>query len=363
MAGVSAAAELAPHMRVVVIEKEPHPAYHATGRSAAMFTETYGNALVRALTRGSRGSLRQPPDGFTDGPLLLPRGVMMVATDDLVDALRADFDRFGRLCPDLEWLDAAGARRHVPALRPGFAAAAFLEPGACEIDVAALLSGYLRQARRDGCKVVTDAALTDLTRQADAWRADTPRGSYSAPIVVNAAGAWADHVAALAGAPALRITPKRRTALVVAPPHGADIALWPLTFVVDESLYFKPDAGRLLVSPADETLSAPCDAQAEDIDVAIAVDRLTQALDIEVRRVERKWAGLRSFAPDKSPLAGFDPKAPGFFWLAGQGGYGIQMAPSLARVTASLIRDGVLPRDLIELGMTATDLSPKRLSN
>jgi D-arginine dehydrogenase len=260
MAGVSVAAQLAGMARVVLLEGETQPAYHSTGRSAAMFTETYGNAVVRALTRASRRFLETPPDGFAAHALLAPRGVMMVATPALVRRLEQDFAAFQALCPDLAWLAPAAARRRVPALRDDAIAAAFLEPGAMELDVHALHSGYLRVARAGGCRLVTGARVAGLTRRRGVWQVETTAGAFAAPVVVNAAGAWADSLAVVAGVAPLGIVPKRRTAMTIAAP--ADSADWPLVFLVDESLYFKPESGRLLVSPADETATAPCDAAA-----------------------------------------------------------------------------------------------------
>jgi D-arginine dehydrogenase len=245
-------------------------------------------------------------------------------------------------------------------LRPNHVIGAVYEPDAMDIDVHELHQGYLRRLRQRGGRIVTDAEVQALAHTAGTWTVATPVGEFAAPFVINAAGAWADAVGALAGLPPIGLVPKRRTALTIAPPAGIDTGAWPMTLDVGETFYFKPDAGRLLVSPADETPMDPCDVQPDDLDVAIAIDRLMRATTIEVTRVERKWAGLRSFVLDKTTVCGFDPLAEGFFWLAGQGGYGIQTAEGMARCAVSLIDRGVLPADIAAKSLDAAVLSPAR---
>jgi len=360
IAGASAAAYLARDRRVIVLEQESQPGYHATGRSAALFTETYGNDTVRRLSRGSRAFYEAPPDGFADASILGPRGAFLVAPDGHRAALAAMAADFRTLCPDLEWLEGDDVRRVVPPLDTREVVAGLLEPGAMDVDTHALHGGYLRLARARGATIVTDAHVAAVARSNGAWEATTTAGAFAAPVLVNAAGAWGDAVAALAGVAPLGLEPKRRTALIVAP-DGLDITGWPLTYLIDDSLYFKPEAGKLLVSPADATPSPPCDAQADELDVARAADRLTRVTGIAVKRIEHRWAGLRTFAPDDTPVAGFDLAAPGFFWLVGQGGYGFQTADALARTTAALIAGEDLPADLTALGLSAADLAPARL--
>ncbi len=334
IAGASAAYELAAERRVIVLEQEAQAGFHSTGRSAALFSETYGNATVRALSRESRPFLTAPPDGFGETPLLTPRGAMFVAGEaerPHLDALAADAEP-GALVP----LSGDEVRSRVPVLRPEASAAGLYEAGAMDIDVATLHQGYLAGLRRRGGRLVTDAGVTALRREAGVWTAATRAGDFAAPIVVNAAGAWADTVAALAGLAPLGLAPKRRTVALI-PGPDTDFAAWPLVIEAGERFYFKPDAGRLLISPADETDTPPTDAQPEDLDVAIAVDRIERATTLSIRRITHRWAGLRTFAPDRTPVCGFDPAAEGFFWLAGQGGYGIQTAAALAKRTARLV--------------------------
>lgn len=356
MAGASAAAHLAENANVIIIEGEDQPGYHSTGRSAALFSETYGPPSVHILTRAGRRFYEDRAGGLAEHPILTPRGVLVFAMpgqESLLDAARHD--------PAVRLLEPEEACAIVPVLRPEKITAAIHEPGAMDIDVHGLHTAYLRQLRRRGGHLVTAARVERLAHASGAWTATTRVGDFTAPVVVNAAGAWADQVAALAGLPPVGLVPKRRTALIIAAPPGIDVGAWPLTIDAAETGYFKPDAGKLLVSPADETPVAPSDVQPEELDIAIAVDRLIERTTIAVTHVERKWAGLRSFAADKIPVIGFDPLASGFFWLAGQGGYGIQAAEGLARSAAMLIGAGRLPADIAAAGLNPGMLSPERL--
>ena len=230
-----------------------------------------------------------------------------------------------------------------------------------DIDVHALHQGYLKGLRRRGGEVAVEAQVTAMHRTAGEWRVESRAGSFSAPLVVNAAGAWADEIARLAGARPIGLVPKRRTVITLDGPEGLDLRAWPLAVTIDESFYFKPDSGRLLASPADETPSPPCDAQPEELDVAVTVERVESVTTLPVRRIAHKWAGLRSFAADKSLVIGPDPDAEGFVWLAGQGGYGIQTAPAAARTATALATGADLPEDVTALGLRAEDLAPGRL--
>ena len=357
MAGASIAAELAARGSVALLEAEPHAGYHSTGRSAALFSELYGNAVIRALTRASRAFLFNPPAGFAEAPLVRPRPCLFVARADQAEALARFREQTGLAGATL---DAAQIQAQVPIFAPGYITAAALDTGSADIDVDGLLQGCLRRARQRGAQLMLDAPVRAVSRQGGQWRVDTARAGFSAPVIVNAAGAWANAVAGLAGVAPVPLQPLRRTAMLIDAPDALDIAAWPAVVDVDEQFYFKPDAGLLLVSPADEHPSEPCDAQPEELDIAIAADRFEQATGLAVRRVRHRWAGLRVFAPDRTPVAGFAPDAPGFFWLAGQGGYGIQTAPALARLGAALACREALPLDLLSLGLEAAALSPTR---
>ena len=360
IAGASVAAELACAGRsVALLERESQPGYHTTGRSAALFSETYGPAPIRALSRASARFYDDPPAGFANGPLLTPRGVLMVARADQLESVAAMLDELaGR--GEMVRLDGARAKTMAPLLRDGYAAAAVYEEGARDIDVHGLHHGYLRRFRAAGGVLLPDREVLALERDGAGWLVETRQGSLSAGVLVNAAGAWADEVGAMAGAAPVGLSPRRRTAMILAAPEGMDSSGWPMVVDIDEEFYLKPDAGRLLASPADETPSPPCDAQPEEYDVALCIERIEAAFDLKVARVENRWAGLRSFVADRVPVAGFDAKEPGFFWLAGQGGYGIQSAPALARLAAGLVLGRPLPDDIAAEGVTEAALSPSR---
>ena len=362
MAGASAAAHLAETARVILLEGEDQPGYHSTGRSAALFSETYGNLAVRILTRTGRGFYEERAGGLAAHPILSPRGVLIYAMPGQEGLLDAAWAELSPLDPTIRRLDAGETLVLVPVLRPDKIVAAIHEPGAMDIDVHGLHAAYLRLLRRRGGRLLTAARVVRLGLAGSAWTAATTAGEFTAPVVVNAAGAWADAVAALAGLPPVGLVPKRRTALIVAPPPDVAIRAWPLTIDAAETGYFKPESGKLLVSPADETPVAASDVQPDEIDIAIAVDRLIERTTIRVTHVERKWAGLRSFVADKSPVVGFDPLASGFFWLAGQGGFGIQTAEGLARSAAMLITAGRLPADIAAAGLDPATLSPARFN-
>ena len=360
MAGASAAYWLAERGRVVVLEQEDAPGYHATGRSAAMYMETYGGPLTKGLAVAGRSFLAGPPAGFSETPLLSPRQVLYLGRADQIAALDRFYEENRGHVPSLQRLDADQALEQPVPLREDYVAGAVLEPDAEEIDVAALHQGYLRGLRGRGGTLMTEAQVTGLTRNGSLWHAETPAGAFAAPVVVNAAGAWCDAVAQLAGVAPIGLQPKRRTAFIFdGPADGVDG--WPMVHDIDDAFYFKPDAGRILGSPADEIPSDPCDAYPEELDIAVGADRIMQVTSVEIRHIRNKWAGLRSFVKDRQPVAGFDLAAEGFFWLAGQGGAGIMTAPALGVVTASLASSAPLPEEAAARGITAGALGPGRL--
>jgi D-arginine dehydrogenase len=362
IAGASLAYELAAHGRVLVAEEEDRAGYHTTGRSAALYDASYGNAAIRALTGGSRAFFDAPPQGFADYPLLSRRGCLYIATDEqrpLLEAMAAEVRATGVAIEDL---DGAAARALAPILKPEAVAAALYDGASSDIDVNALHAGFLKAARGRGAELRLSAGLRALARDGDGWRATLEGGVASARVVVNAAGAWCDRVAAMAGAAPVGLTPLRRTAILLDPPAGVDISGWPAVIAVDEAFYFKPEAGMILASPGDETPSEPLDAAPDELDIAICVDRLQAAADLPVRRVARAWAGLRTFAPDRTPVIGYDPAVPGFFWCAGQGGYGMQTSPAAARLGCALALGQGVPADLAERGLTAEAVSPARFA-
>jgi D-arginine dehydrogenase len=361
IAGAAAGFALAPRRRVILLEREQQPGYHSTGRSAALFTEAYGNATIRALTKASRAFFTAPPQGFADHPLLSPRGIITIGRADQREAVETGFVEAHRHVKSVRRMSVDEVCTQLPVMRRDYVAHAFIEPEAMDIDVHAVHRGYLRGMTAAGGRIVTDAEVMALGRKSEDWQVETRAGVFSAPVVINAAGAWCDEIGKLAGLAPIGLVPKRRTALTFDLPAGQDPSPWPSMIDASEQFYFKPDAGRILASPADETPMPACDVQPDELDIAILVDRLEQSTTFQVRRIAAKWAGLRSFVFDKTLVAGFDKDAPDFFWLAGQGGYGIQTSPTMARVAGALATGKKMPSDLIDAGVTEAVLAPARL--
>jgi D-arginine dehydrogenase len=322
--------------------------------------ESYGNDIVRRLTHASRSFFEAPPEGFAPHPLVFARPVLFIGRADQRERLQEERKAGEELGVDLRLLDATGTRSLCPVLREDYVAGGLLEEGARGIDVAGTLDGFLRGLRARGGVVRTRAEVVRIEATGETWEVEAGGETYRAPVVVNASGAWCDEMARLAGARPVGLQPLRRTAITFDGPTGHDFRAWPFVVDVDEEFYFAPEGAQILASPADETPSEPCDAVAEDYDVAVAVDRIERATSLEVRYVRRRWAGLRSFVADRAPVIGGDPDLRGFFWLAGQGGFGIMTAPAAARTAASLIVDGSLPLDVEKLGLTPEQLSPSR---
>ena len=356
IAGASVAAELAAAGQdVLLLERESAPGYHTTGRSAALYTPSYGPPVIRALTRASAGAFNAPPSAERPYPLLRPRDVLFVANADQgasLEAAAADLP--------VTRISAAEARAMLPLLREDYLAGALHDAGSADIDVEALHRQFLRALTTHRGELRLKTEVTGITREGNGWRIETPQGEITAEMLVNASGAWADEIARMAGVAPVGLVPKRRTAMLVAPPAGQNVDAWPMVVDIDETFYLRPDAGKLLLSPADETPSEPCDAQPDEWDVALCIDRVQQAVDLPVRRIEHKWAGLRSFVADKAPVVGHAPDAPGFVWVAGQGGYGIQTAPAMGRAAAALALGQPIPQDIADQGVRAEALAPRR---
>lgn len=334
IAGVGLAAELAPFYDVLVIEQESTAAYHSTGRSVAIFIRNYGNDVIRALNRASLPLFDKPDPMLFPHPLLSPRGQLFVADENGLAQHCALLDE----ADGLRSISVDEALALMPALRPERIAAAAYEHDAQDIDVGALHQGWLRKARAAGARVMTDAALWGAERVRGRWCVKTRQGRIVAGTIVNAAGAWADAVARACAVAPLGIQPMRRSVAVLPAPAGHDIRAWPATDDSAEGWYCKPDGGKLFVSPAEEIPVEAHDAYVDDMVLAEGLHRFESAVDYPVVRVERSWAGLRSFAPDRTPVVGFSGERAGFFWLAGQGGYGVQTAPALSRLAGELIR-------------------------
>ena len=360
MAGASAAYFLAPHAGLILLERESQPGYHATGRSAALYSETYGNAAVRAITTASKPFYFQPPEGFSPYPLVTPRGALIVGAEADHAALRQTLDAMRALVPNIAWWSQGDILQRVPVLRSEAAVHGVYEPDAMDMDVHAIHQGFLRGAKAAGARLVCNAGVTEIGFESGQWCVSTPAGRFCAPILVNAAGAWCDELAQLAGVRPVGLVPMRRTAFTCELLESVQLQNWPLVIDAGETFYFKPEAGLLLVSPANADPVPAQDVQPEELDVAIAVDRLEAATTLQIRQVRRKWAGLRSFVADKTPVVGFAPDAPGFFWLAGQGGYGIQTAPAMGELAAALVRGLGVPPAMAALGVRQEALAAGR---
>lgn len=362
MAGASLAWHLAPTARLILLERESQPGYHSTGRSAAMFMETYGTPTIQALTRASRAFLTSPPAGFSEQPLLHPRGVLYIATPEQKELLEQTYQHLRAQADNVTLIDADACVARVPCLRREQLAGSIVEPDAMDLEVHALHQGFLRGARQAGAQLRCHAHLTGARRQADHWVLTLADGSVvQARQLVNAAGAWADEIAALCGARRVGLEPRRRTAFTFAAPPDMDIQGWPAVVGVAENFYFKPDAGQLLGSPANADPVAPHDVVAEELDVAIGIHEITEATTLAIRRPSHVWAGLRSFVSDGDFVIGWDDACPGFFWLAGQGGYGIQTAPAASALAAALVRGQAVPDELARHGVAAAAVAVQRL--
>jgi D-arginine dehydrogenase len=356
IAGLSAAAALSRHARVTVLEAEEQVGFHSSGRSATMLHYFLGDRLVRELTLASREFVESPPVDFTDVPLGHSMPVLIHAREGeraALDSLEAEISTFAHL----ERLDAPAVRKLCPLLRDD-AVHGLADRNAIRLDPHALLQGNLRRLRTNGGELITGARAASIGRSDGAWRVTTDAGAtLSAPILVNAAGAWADDVARLAGAAPLGLQPLRRTIITFDAPTGTRLDGLPFAKTVGDELYFAPESGRLFASPMDEAPSAPVDAQPDDYEVALAAWRMEERTTVKVERIHSKWAGLRTFAPDRHPVVGFAPDAEGFFWLAGQGGFGLQTSPAMAAIVESLIIGTAWP----VAGVRAEELSPGRL--
>lgn len=361
IAGASTGYWLSAHGRVVVLEREAQPGYHSTGRSAAHYTVAYGTPQVRALTAASRAFFDNPPAGFCEHPLLSPRPEMVVDFSDDPEELRRQYESGKALVPQMRLLDAEQACSIVPVLRRDKVFGATYDPTGADIDTDALHQGYLRGIRRNQGQVLCNHEALEIRRVDGAWEVRCAAGSYRAAVLVNAAGAWCDAIAGLAGVRPLGLQPKRRSAFIFAPPPGIDCHDWPMLVSLDESFYLKPDAGMLLGSPANADPVEAHDVQPEQLDIATGMYLIEEATTLTIRRPEHTWAGLRSFVADGDLVAGYAADAESFFWVAAQGGYGIQTSAAMGEASAALIRHQPLPAHLREHGLDEAMLSPRRL--
>ena len=362
IAGASVAAFLAPDATICVLEAESQAGYHATGRSAAMYVPAYGPPVIRMLTRASGQFFHSPPEGFAETPLLSPRDILLIA-QSTQEAQLHQFQKEMEEAQSLVPVSADEMRLRQPLLRSGYASKGLIDPTGSDIDVHALHRGFLRQMKKQGGTLLTGAQVLALTREKGIWQVSLKDKILYARTIINAAGAWAGEIGQMAGAENIGLVPKRRTALLIDAPKELDLANMPMTIDIEEAFYLKPEAGQILISPANEDPMPACDAQADEMDIAICVDRIERAFDLEVRRFQAKWAGLRSFVTDKEPVVGFSEKVDGFFWLAGQGGYGIQSSPAMGAFAAAMARGQPMPDDIAATGVTPQMLHPARLSS
>jgi D-arginine dehydrogenase len=360
IAGASLAHFLGNQRSVLILEREFFHGYHASGRSAAEFTRRFHAPLVGKLAIASAEFLMSPPDGFAEVPLLIQRGNLLVANEEKAGHLKEVFEQESKSGSKLLSQTLEEAIDRVPFLNSDYVKAAFFDPDCYDVEAETLLQSFVKSARKNGTEVRTGCELLSAHQFGGAWQLDTNLGAFSARTLVNAAGAWADTVAKLAGVKPLGITPYRRTVITVDLPAGIEAAQLPEVNEIDETWYFKPDAGRLLVSPADATPSEPCDAQPEELDVAYAMHYLEEATALRPSTPASKWAGLRTFAPDRLPVVGFDKTQPAFFWLSGQGGYGIQSSPALGQYAADLLLHLNLSQNLLNAGLSGSEFLPGR---
>jgi D-arginine dehydrogenase len=361
ISGAAAAYELAAHGSVILLEMEDQPGHHSTGRSAALYTPNYGPDTVRKICQTAYAFFSDPPPGFADHPLLSPRGALSISVDDPDGTVDKLLKSAGPGHP-IEEVTMERARELCPALRPGVFRRALYEPGVMDMDPAATHQGFLRGLKARGGKLVVSAQVEAIERGGGHWTVVTRAGRFRAPVAVNAAGAWAERVGNLAGAARIGLQPKLRTAILIDAPPAFCAPGVPAADDVDTWAYIKPEAGRIMASPGDETPVDPFDAYPDDMVIAELADYLERHTLLKIERITRSWAGLRSFVADDCPVVGFDSKAEGFFWLCGQGGYGIMMAPVLGRTTAELITRNRLPDDLAARGLEAAAIGPTRLA-
>jgi D-arginine dehydrogenase len=361
IAGLSAAARLAGHGKVSVLEAEDALGYHSSGRSVSFSHYGIGNSAVRRMTAWSRPFFERPPAGFSETPIARAMATVYTANDAQLPALESLGAEMSAYTEAVEWMDEARIAAVCPVIRTGreHAVRGLHDPTGLKLEASALLHGYARQVRAERSEVRTGCRIARIERKREAWEVATEGGeTFFAPILINAAGSWGDRVAAMAGVAPLGLQPKRRTIIVVDPPAGMEIASWPFVHSAGGDFYMLPEAGQLLVSPQDEVDDEPSDAAPEEYDVALAAYRLEQYTTLSVTRIARRRAGLRSFVADRTPTAGFDPDTPGFFWLVGQGGYGLQTAPAMAAIVEALATGAAWPEGL---GVAPGEVTPARL--
>ena len=360
IAGFSLAHFLGDARKVLVLEQESAFGYHTTGRSAGEFSYSHHTPLVGKLAKLSFEFFNKPAPSFSETNLLNPRGAIYIAAEEKSEKLAAVFDEERQHSREMGMLTVDEAMQRAPILNPDFFTSAFYDPNCWDIEVANLFQSYIKSAKKSGVVAHTKAGLLSASRKQSIWHIETAAGTFTAATIVNASGAWADKTASLLGANSIGITPLRRTIITVDLPPEIIASSLPEVAEIEEDFYMKPDAGKLMISPADENLSEPCDAQPEELEIAWAMHWLNESTTLNARHVSHSWAGLRSFAPDRAPVVGWDTKVEGLFWLAGQGGFGIQTSPALGRLAADLLLGLPLPDDFKATGISSAELDPSR---
>jgi len=361
IAGASAAYELAKEASVILIERETQLAYHSTGRSAAIYMQAYGNKTVRGLTKYSLEFYTNPPKGFSDKPLLRERGAIFLATKEQKILAEQHYKEMKNDVGNLRLLEGNQLRNIVPVINTDIYTSGIFEQDAMDIDTHAVHQGYINGFKEKGGALITNCSVNSISRHNNLWSIDTTQGNIVTPMIINAAGAWADQIAGLAGVRSINLEPKKRSVFYLSIDEF-NINKWPYVGDLSESFYFRPDSGKLFVSPCDEIPITPCDAKPSDLDIAIAANNLEVLTDIDVKKIDHTLAGLRSFVADRTPVVGEDTDVSGFFWLVGQGGYGFQTAPAIANCCRMLLTKKCFPDSLKNIGVLEEALSPNRIS-
>ena len=361
MAGMSAAYRLSKYGKVTVLEKESLLGYHTTGRSAAFFTENYGNKTIRSITKASRFFLENPPSCFKNVELMSQYGgSLFIANKNQSDLVDKELDYAKSVSANVFEIDKKEVLNMVPIIREEYIDRALHEPDSKVMDVDLIHQGFARGLKENNGEILFNAEVINIKKKYGLWNIKTKNNEFISPIIINAAGAWCDEIAILAECNPLNLSPKRRTVIIFENLSNLNTSEWPVVIDIEDNFYFKSEAGKILASPADETDSPPCDSQPEELDIAMTIDRIENATNFKINKIDHKWAGLRSFFPDRTPVVGEDPKMSGFYWLAGQGGYGIQTSPGISKIIECLITGKKWPAYLSDYAITPETLSPRR---
>ncbi len=362
VAGLSAAYNLSKIGKVVVLEREESIGYHSSGRSASLFHLGIGNSKVKSLTYYSNEFFQNPGESFSEIPLTSPSSLLLVVRPGQEELIESELPKIREFSPKASIVDIEGISKLVPVISKDHSDIniGIFDESAYRLDAHALLQGYSKGIKKNGGLITNNANVNNISQSGSTWQVQTEDTEYVASILINAAGAWGDELAKMANVEPIGLSPLKRTLISFDPPEDSQIENWPFVRSLAEEFYFLPESGRILASPADETPITACDAQPDEYDIALAAYRIEEMTSMAVKHIHHKWSGLRTFSPDRVPVAGFDDKKSGFFWLVGQGGYGLQTAPAMADITSSLISGADFPARLFDMGITSNDVSPSR---